>query len=347
MPANPKPNNKAASIKNSIKAIAEQLRDKKKVCILLGALAFHHPQAATLRYLAQTLAATLGATVSFMTDGANSAGAWLAGAVPHREAGGVVVRQAGLSANEMLANPREAYLLMNVEPDLDMANAALTIAALKQATFVAALSVYRNPILEAYAHVILPMAAFTETSGTFVNAIGTWQSFNGSAKAFHSSRPGWKILRVLANFLELDGFQYESSEEVKHELKQLVEKTPALYQQLSTQPKHFSLEAKSGLSRIGEIPIYAVDSLVRRAKPLQDAQTIMDGNVMLARIHPNTAKRFQLQDGALVNVKQQATVITLPIQFDTRIAEEALWIAGGTSVSGNLGELLGEIEVER
>ena len=132
------------------------------------------------------------------------------------------MNHAGLNAYEMLEKaPRKAYLFLNVEPDLDCANAHVVTEALKQAKCVVALSIYRNPLLDAHAHVILPMAPFTETSGTFVNALGIWQSFKGMAKPLQSTRPAWKILRALGNFLHLNDFAYESSEDVRHEVKKI------------------------------------------------------------------------------------------------------------------------------
>ncbi|RDI46923.1 NADH-quinone oxidoreductase subunit NuoG [Aquicella lusitana] len=335
------------SADDETKAITEVLRGKQKVSILLGAMALHHPRAATIRYLAEQLAEFTGARVGMLTDGANTAGGWLAGAVPHRHAAGEAINYCGLSAYAMLEKPRKAYLLLNVEPDLDCANAAHAIAALKQAKCVIALSMYRNPVLEAHADIILPIAPFTETAGTFINATGEWQSFNGVAQAYGLSRPAWKILRVLGNFLHLEGFGYESAEEVKHEIKALVEKNSMEKTKL-TQPDHFSLtQETAGLTRIGEIPLYAVDSLVRRAKPLQDAQTLMEGDVAAIRMHPKTAAQFDLHEGSTVAVRQSSGEAQLSVMLDARIAEGAVWIAGGIAATSRLGDLIGKVEIEK
>lgn len=323
--------------------ISQQLKDKKKVVVLLGALVLHHPQAAELRYQAQKIATSCNAKLGFMTDGANSAGAWLAGAVPHRHAGGEAINHNGLNAYEMLEKPRKGYLLLNVEPELDCANAAHAKAALKQAKFVLALSMYRNTLLDEHATVILPIAPFTETSGTFINVTGEWQSFHGVANRFGSSRPAWKVLRVLGNFLQLDGFAYESSEEVKHEVKALVEKMPDTNMQLQAVNAAAQL---SGLIRIGEIPLYAVDSLVRHAQPLQEAQNIMEGDTDVIRMHADTAAKLNKRDGDHVRVKQMHSgEATLKIVVDERIPADAAWIAGGVSATSELGDLFGAIEI--
>lgn len=320
------------------------LKDRKQAVILLGALALNHPQAAEIRYLAQQIAETTGAKLGILTEGANAAGAWLAGAIPHRRPAGETISKPGLSAHEMLAQPRKGYVLLNVEPDLDCANAHAATKAMEQAEFVVALSLYRNPVLEAHADVILPMTPFTETSGTYVNAAGEWQSFTGMAQTFESARPAWKILRVLGNFLGFDGFQYESSEEIKHEVKALVEKMPVLTMQLS-KPAATDYN-KTMLTRVGDIAIYAGDSLVRRAQPLQKAQAVMDGELAVARIHPETARRLQLQDGVVVTVKQNAAQATLSLQFDSRVAIGAIWVAGGITATAGLGDLMGPVVVE-
>lgn len=323
--------------------LAVALRNKQQAVVLVGAIGLHHPQAATLRALAQKIATLIGAKVGFLTDGANSAGAWLAGAIPHRQAGGIASKESGLSAYAMLKQPRKAYLLLNVEPELDCANPALATEAMKQAEFVAALSIYRNPVLEAQADVILPMTPFTETSGTYVNANGVWQSFSGAAKPFEAARPAWKILRVLGNFLHLDGFEYESSGDVKDEIKALVDKMPAQVRQLSV-PSSAAAE-KVSLMRMGEVPIYAVDNLVRHSAPLQEAQGIMEGELNVAKLHPATAKRLGLSAGQNALVKQSHGEVRLPVAFDETLAEDTVWLAGGVDLSATLGDLIGKVEI--
>src|SRR5262249_12921483 len=149
--------------------------------------------------------------------------------------------------------------------------------------------------LMAHAHVMLPIAPWTETAGTFVNMAHQWQSFKGVAKGLGSSRPGWKVLRVLGNYLQLTGFDYKSSEEIKDEVfhNQALKDEPAQMQTVNF--KSAKMFTNNHLSRIGDIPIYALDPVLRRAEPLQTAQTVMMGEVGgVARIHPETARRFQL-----------------------------------------------------
>lgn len=325
--------------------IAQQLRGKQKICILLGALALHDEQASAIRAMTLKLASLTNAAVGMLTDGANSAGGWMAGAIPHRYAGGTQINEPGLSAYGMLEKMRKGYLLLNVDPELDCANPAQAIAAVKQAKFVVAISQYRNTVLDEYADVILPMAAFTESSGTYINAAGEWQSVTGMAKAYESARPAWKILRVLGNFLALQGFDYENSEEIKQEVKAAIEAAGELKVKAPHLDASVLMQKSARLTRIGEVPIYAVDSLVRHAQPLQETQAVMEGDVDVVRLHPATAKKMNLPDGSRVRVKQQGRTVDLPLVWDTRVAEDAAWIAGGIPAAAGLGELFGDVEI--
>ncbi|OGT41896.1 MAG: hypothetical protein A3F42_05455 [Gammaproteobacteria bacterium RIFCSPHIGHO2_12_FULL_37_34] len=319
----------------------------KKSCILLGALSLHHPHASHIRNFAQTLARSTGASIGYMTDGANTAGGWLAGAIPHRQAGGTAIHHQGLSAYEQLTKPRQAYILLNVEPELDCAHAKHAVAAFTQAKFVLALSLYRHPILQTCAQVILPIAAFTETSGTYVNVTGEWQSFTGVAEAFRASRPAWKILRVLGNFLNVPGFDYEHSDNVKQEVKEKVEQAHFSVAHPDSSNPHSKQQERPPivLSRIGEIPIYATDSLVRHAEPLQNIQDKMEGDIASARLNTKTANQLQLRDGDKARIKQGHAEVVLPVKIDDRIASDAVWIAGGIAPTAELGDLMGAIEM--
>lgn len=326
---------KALEENKNTSTIAQQLKGKNKPFILLGAMALQHKQASLIKNLAEKIAGLTNAKMGWMTSGANAAGAWVSGAVPH----------SGLNAYQMLEKPRQAYVLLNIEPELDCANAHAAVQAMQHASCVIAISAYRNAVLEQHADVIFPMAAFTESSGTYVNAMGDWQSIKGIAKSFGESRPAWKILRVLGNFLHLDHFDYESSEEIRNEVRAFTpHPTHAVSSDISFEHRD---EDKKTLTRIGEIPIYAVDSLVRRSEPLQKAQLIMEGEAIAVKLHSETAKRLQLQNGSVVKVKQQTKSMELPVKIDDRIAVDAAWVAGGIAATRELGDLFGEIEIEK
>src|SRR5882724_900332 len=187
------------------KRVAASLLSGKSKAILLGNAAADHPQAAQLQAWAQWLGAQTGATFGYLGAAANSVGGYLAHATP---------AQGGLNARAMVEQPRKAYLLWNLEPEYDHANPAAAMRALAAADTVVAFTSFRNGALE-YADAILPIAPFTETSGTFVNCEGRAQSFNGSVLPFGDARPGWKVLRVIATALGLPGFEYDTPEAVR------------------------------------------------------------------------------------------------------------------------------------
>lgn len=335
-----------SALANIDQTIVDLLQAGKKVCVLLGASAINHPQASVIHELARRMAERCNATMGVLTEGANSAGAWLAGMIPHRLPAGKSTKE-GLHAQGMWDQPRKAYLLLNVEPDLDCANPVAAVQALKQAECVVSLSLYQNPVLNEYATVILPMAAFTETSGTLVNTTGEWQSFKGVASGFGESRPAWKILRVLANFLHCDGFDYETSEHVRDELKTAMVTAP----QLVASPYEFNAEklrSSDGLlTRIGEIPIYATDSLVRHASALQATQSIIEGSLASVAMHPDTANKLNIKESEQVMIKQNGARVRFPVVFNSRVPHDAVCIAGGIPAAAEFSGLFATLEIEK
>ena len=204
-----------------------------------------------------------------LAEGGNAAGAWLAGAVPHRDAGGQIADRAGLDARAMFEQPRPGYLLfggIDLGEDLGDESAAVRArASLAAAGQVVAITPYVTEELRAVAKVLLPMGTFAETSGTYVNLEGTWQSVPGAAQPVGESRPGWKILRVLGNLTGLAGFDYQSSEDVIGELRAKCGAGTAAEPAPSTRPVELQGEAVT----VVDVPTYRVDALVRRAPALQ------------------------------------------------------------------------------
>jgi NADH-quinone oxidoreductase subunit G len=241
-----------------------------KRAVWLGALALRHPRFADLRALAAALAQVTGATLGVLAEGANAAGAHLAGAVPHREAGGRAVGSPGLTAADMMTRPLKSYLLLGgVEPWIDAPESDAE-RALGQAELVVAITPYASETLRKVAHVLLPAGTFAETSGTYVNLEGVWQTQTGAAAPVGESRPGWKILRVLGNLLGLSGFEYQSSEEVRAELATLVG-APTAYAAPAYAGKH-AVGQQAGTQpapNVMDIPMYQIDAVVRRAPSLQ------------------------------------------------------------------------------
>jgi len=258
-----------AQVNTAHRTIAAALKGGPKRAIWLGALALRHPAYADLRALAAGIAAATSATLGTLAEGGNAAGAYLAGAVPHRDAGGIRSATAGKSAREMLSASQKAYLLFGgAEPWADGFGAD-AVRTLGGAAFVVAATPYADETLKSVAHVLLPISTFAETSGTYVNLEGLWQSFVGAAQPLGEARPGWKVLRVLGNLAGVADFDYQSSEEVREELRARC----ADIASSSYQGTHEASLAKSGAvaaeARVIDVPMYAIDAVLRRAPSLQ------------------------------------------------------------------------------
>jgi NADH-quinone oxidoreductase subunit G len=259
------------------RALLSALTNGERRAVILGTLAQRHPAYAQLKALAAQLAQATGASLGIITEGANAAGAYLSGAVPHRLAGGVPDSDAGLSAAAMLAKSLRAYVLFGgIDPALDLAGGG---AALGGAELVVALTTHLPESLRSRVHVVLPIASFAESSGTFVNIEGRWQGWSAALKAAGDSRPGWKVLRVLGNLLNLPGFDYISSEEVRDALK-------AACANLAPRDARAAIAGAVPVGAGGagdwvELPLYQGDVLVRGSEPLmktrdgQAARTVL------------------------------------------------------------------------
>jgi NADH-quinone oxidoreductase subunit G len=325
--------------------LVQQLQQGENTTVLVGNQATMHPSFSAIRTLAGAIASETGSLFGYLSDGANSAGAWLAGAVPHRGPCNTVDAIKGRTINDWLEHAPSAAVLVNIEPEYDVAHSQGLLDTLKSANAVVAITAFKSPALENVASVILPAAAFSETSGTFVNAEGVMQSFNGANQPPGDARPGWKILRVLANLLQLDGFDYVSSEQVRDELRSVCEQLE-LDNTISDAPV-VSVPASNGaLMRAGEVPIYATDALVRRAASLQQTHDVVDFAVTL---NPADAQRLGLDDEEVTSVaiKQGETSATLRLIVDESVPVGSAWIPLAVNGSERLGDPFGEVLIEK
>jgi NADH-quinone oxidoreductase subunit G len=244
------------------RALAAALKTGSRRAIWLGALALRSGFHAELRRLAQALAAVTGATFGELAEGGNAVGAHLAGVLPHRTTGGARRPGQGLHALDMLERPLAGYLLHGIEPGADSG----AKVALEGAKFIVAITPYASAELKQIAHVLLPSGTFAETSGTYVNLEGRWQSHPGAAQPLGQSRPGWKVLRVLANHLDLPGFEYQSSEDVRDELQALLAAPPPpVVAAAAVLPAAVPCD-------VVDVPMYQIDPVLRRASSLQDTR---------------------------------------------------------------------------
>ncbi|MGK0674445.1 MAG: NADH-quinone oxidoreductase subunit NuoG [Halothiobacillaceae bacterium] len=317
-------------------AVAASLKQAERASIYLGALAQSHPDLAVLRQLARAISAATGATLGEFAASGNSAGAWLAGAVPHRLPGGKAAGVTGLHAAAMLTSVGKANLLVGVEPEHDSLVGEAALKVLAQAECNVVLSPFMTAAMQSYAHVILPIAAFAETSGTYVNTEGRWQGMRGVARWPGEARPGWKVLRVLGNLANLEGFDYLSSEEVRDELRALCQDV-VLDQGLAIVDVTPSAQVlgEGMMQRIGGVALYASDALVRRSPALQATP---EGANVVVRLHPDEIARLGLVDSAVITASDAQ--VTLAVQADEGIPAGCAWIPYGVAQTAALGDAL-------
>ena len=312
--------------------IAESLVAGEKRAIFLGNVAEQSAQAGQLHVLADELARLTGASLGFIGEAANSVGGYVAGALP-----------TALNAYEMFAQPRQAYVLLGIEPELDCHNPQQALAAIRQASLVVMLTPFIHPAALEYADVLLPVSPFSETSGTFVNTEGRAQSFNGACRPLGETRPGWKVLRVLGNLVGLPGFDYESSEAVRQAIlpsaTEFVDGLNSGISGLALAP----LGAAEGLQRIADVPIHFADPLVRRAAALQ---TTRDAMAPQARINAATLAKLSLSDGAAVRVRQGEGEALLTAMRDENVPDDCVRVAAAHASTAALGDMFGTINVE-
>ena len=315
------------------KKIAQSLVDGEKRAIFLGNVATQSSQATQLHALAIELGKLTNATVGFLGEGANTVGGHVGWSLP-----------SGANARQMFEQPRKAYVLMGLEPEFDCANPQLVVGALKQASLVVFMSAFKHAAALEYADVMLPIAPYTETSGTFVNIEGRAQSFNGVVKARGDCRPAWKVLRVLGNVLNLDGFAYESSEAVRDEvIGKGTEFVAGLDNGLNGVAINLGL-ISTGLQRIADVPINFADPMARRAPALQQTA---DAVAPAARMNEKTLSKLGVSAGVQVRVKQGLGEAILTARMDNAVPDDCVRAAAAHQSTTGLGDMFGLISVER
>ncbi|HVY06650.1 MAG TPA: NADH-quinone oxidoreductase subunit NuoG [Burkholderiales bacterium] len=323
----------AVNVEAAARKIAESLASGQNRAIFLGQLAQHHPRAAELHRLAQELANIVGAKLGFFGDAGNSTGGYLAGAVP---AGGA------LNVAQMLAQPRKAYLLLNAEMEFDTADARVARTAMQSAELVVSMSPFRHG--HDHAQVLLPVSPFTETAGSFVSMEGRVQSFQGVARPLGETRPAWKVLRVLGNLLQVPGFEYESVEDVRAEcVKAIGEVASRLDNTTDVALVPVAAPAK-GVQRIGEVPIYQVDGIVRRAEALQQTR---DAQAAFVSLPGALVEKLGLRQDDRVRIRQQGAETVLPYLRDDRLPADSARVPAACAATADLGPMFGNIELER
>ena len=320
------------------KAIATALLSGERKAVLLGNAAAQHPDAAKIEQLGRWIAAQTGATFGWLIEGGNAVGAQLVRALPG---------EGGMGASRMLASgtPLKAFVLLNAEPVLDAADGAAAAAALRGAEMVVSLTSFKPAPGDDLADVLLPVAPFTETSGTYVNAEGRVQSFHGVVKSKGEARPAWKVLRVLGNLLGLPGFGFETSEEVRAEALGDVATIPSRLEagaDPTVSKIAIDAAAPASLERIADVPIYASDAIVRRASSLQ-----LTADARPPRVHvpSELAAERGIVDGASVRVTQGGASVVLRAHVDASLASNVLRVSAAHPLTAMLGPMFGAVEI--
>jgi NADH-quinone oxidoreductase subunit G len=319
----------AVQASDAAAAIAASLLSGENKAVFLGNAATQHPQAAALHAAAQWIAEQTGAKLGYLTEAANTVGSY-------------IVNANGGKA-PAFTEPKQAYLLLNAEPELDAYNPQAAVAALKKAEMVVVMSAYKHGM--DYADVLLPVSPFSETSGTFVNCEGRAQSFNGTVKPLLETRPAWKVLRVLGNILGLSGFDYDTSEAIRDEvLGAGVTDVSAKLNNVSKVALTAATAASTGTERIADVPIYFADAVVRRAESLQK---MADAAAPQAHLSSALAQQLGVAAGDKVKVTQGSGSAILVAAVDAKLPANAVRVAAAHASTAALGGMFGSITVEK
>ena len=326
------------AVSSGARAIAQSLAEKEKTAVLLGNFAQHHPQYSLLHVLGQEIARLSGGSFGLLSEAANSVGAAVVGAEPGKN---------GSCAQGMVCQPRKAFVLMGVVPQLDCHDPVATMSALQAADFVVSLAMFKGEAAD-FADVVLPVAPFTETAGTFVNAEGTVQSFNGVVKPLGEARPAWKVLRVLGNLLGFQGFEQESINSIRSEIAADLQEF--VNARLNNTISGVKVEmvgipaSPSGIERVAEVPIYAADPLVRHAPSLQKTADARNAKRIL--LATDLAEKLGIGNGMDVRVTQAGNSVILTAAVDFGLAPGCVRVAAALSETAALGPMFGSINIE-
>jgi NADH-quinone oxidoreductase subunit G len=308
-----------SDIPGALKSFEETLKGGKNAAVLLGNFAQQHPRAAEIHAAAQAL----GVKVGFLGEAANSVGGYLAG-LPVGGNVGTVLQKRNL-------------VLLNVEPELDCGDPLAARKAIDAANFVVSLSPYKTGL--EYADVLLPIAPFTETAGTFVNTEGRVQSFHATVHPLGDTRPGWKVLRVLGSALGRQGFDFDTIEQVRAACLAGRDVATLLSNKID-----FSVDAEkpvTGIQRIADVPIYFADPLVRRSPPLQRTR---DARPPRAWMNSKVLAKLGVAAGQPVLVNDS---VKLMAALDDRLPDDCVRIAAAHPTTVGVGAMFGTLTAER
>jgi len=294
-------------------ALIEAVKGATRPVLIVGALAENHPQAAALRAAAQSFAATTGAALCRIPQGANAVGLARNGVLPSKR-----------DVAGMFAEPRSAYVIYGIEPGLDFAEGATAQKALKAAKVVA-FSHFACKSTRNVADVILPIGALPEIEAVLTNLDGVDQRTQAGGKLPGEAREGWKVLRALGGELQLPAFEF-------------TDLAGARAAKAASAPGIAKSAAPSagaeGLEVAASAAIYRTDGVVRRAKALQEHPLNVSPRITL---NPADAEAAGVSQGQVAKVGAPDGTATLPVFVDKRVAPGTAWIESGHGATAPLG----------
>ena len=332
-------------VSDEYRVIVKKLSAAENGSVLLGNLATAHNEYSTLKYLALAIAKLGNVKFGFLSEAANTSGAHLAGVLPHRGVGGASIDAAGLTVAAMLEQPLKAYLLLGIEPELDCWDGYKARQALQSAEFVVSMTAYQSEAMKQYADVLLPIALFAETSGTFINVEGLSQSFTGAVPPVGEARPSWKILRVLGNLLNIKAFEYNSSEEVRNEVTSAIKSIVlgSVGSWTASDTSNNDLSRNGLLQRITETPMFSIDAMTRRATALQKS----DSNKGSIHINQQLADKLNVSAGDIVIAEYEENSISAPAKISENISVDCVLVQAAQSIHSELGPWHGHVSLRK
>ena len=318
--------------------LAKRLQQGENSLVMLGQFAMGHPDAAWLRRLAGYIADATGSSINVLRHGGNPVGARQAGAVPHHGPGGTETGT-GRSVSGILNDGASCVILWDLEPEFDIDNPGRTMRALEGAEKIIAVSSFATDSLKSLADVILPLAPLAESEGSILTFDGEALHFSAAGKAQGEARPGWKILRLLGQKLDLAGFEQVNLSQVQAQMVEAMTPIEGSDAKASLQVPVY----KDSLYRIGELPMYSVDALVRRAGPLQQTA---QAQVHFLGLNSADSERLGLQDGSRARVSQGDASLEIEVRVSDEVPAGGAWLHSATCAVRELGPAVAPLAVE-
>lgn len=314
-------------------AVAQTLTEAgKDAVIIMGSAANSHPQVSVIRGLVQKLAQFTNARWGSLHDG-NGAAGWVAGCVPHRSVVGTAADAIGRNALDMVRRPLRGYLLLGIEPVVDCIDGGAASNAMNHAECVIALSAF-DIRHDTDADVLLPIAPFSETAGTYINCEGRAQSVNSAVPPHRESRPAWKVLRVLGNLFNLEGFDFITSAQVRDAVNWEAPRKFDSESSINLSAPNGGVKSVGNAELIHDVPLYRIDPIVRRASALQATRDNLPAHAYVAI---GDAERMGVENGDQVIVRSERISLTLPAHIDAGVPTGCVFIPAGYEQTARLG----------